>query len=244
MMPRVVRAGLGGADAPLGFLGAVAFLAGVEARAHENAGRTEHHHRRQPAAVADAAGGHHRHAAGREIDNRRHDVDRGAGRAVAAGLGALRNQNVGAGIQRLLRHVFILHLADQQRAACLMRGANGLGSPNDSMIARGRAASATSSRSGCFARLQVMKPTPNGAGLLLELCRLLLEPASFAVAAAENAKTAGAAHRRRQPRAGNHIHRRQQHRMADAQQAGQRRLDRHFHSPVLDSQCTSGYHSG
>ena len=116
MMPRDGAAAGGGADAPLGFLGAVAFLAGIEARAEQHAGRPQHHHRRQPAAVADAAGGHDRHAAGREIDDRRHDVDGGARCAVAAGLGALRNQNVGAGIERLPRHGFVLHLADQQRA--------------------------------------------------------------------------------------------------------------------------------
>ena len=73
-----------------------------------------------------------------------------------------------------------------------MRGANGLGSPNDSMIARGRAASAMSSSSGCLARLQVMKPMPKGADGSLELGRLLLEPRSVAIAAAENAKAAGA----------------------------------------------------
>ncbi len=55
--------------------------------------------------------------------------------------------------------------------AALIFGANGAGSPNDNMIARGRASSAMSSSSGCFARLQVMKPMPNGAA----------NPFSFAV---------------------------------------------------------------
>ena len=244
MMPRVVRARLGGADAPLGFLWPVAFLAGIEARAHENAGRTEHHHRRQPAAVADAAGGHHRHAAGREIDNRRHDVDGGAGRAMAAGLGALRHQNVGAGIQRLLSHGFILNLTDQQRSRLLDAGRKWFG------IAERQHDRARPCGQRDIQQVGLLRQTPGDEAdaerrrLLLEFFRLLLEPASFAIAAAENSKTAGAAHRCRQPRAGNHIHRRQQHRMPDAQQASQWGLDRHFRSPVLDSQSTSGYHSG
>ena len=116
MMPRTLLPLDRGADALLGFLGPVAFLAGVEARAEQHAGCAQHHHRRKPAAIADAAGGCDRHPAGREIDDRRHDVDGGARRAVAAGLGALRDQNVGACIERLPRHRLVLHLADQERA--------------------------------------------------------------------------------------------------------------------------------
>ena len=44
---------------------------------------------------------------------------RGARRAVAAGLGALRDQNIGAGIERLLGHVLALNLTDQQRTGGL-----------------------------------------------------------------------------------------------------------------------------
>src|SRR5215472_18733544 len=53
--------------------------------------------------------------------------------------------------------------------AALIRAPNGLGSPNESMIARGRVASAISSNSGCFAMLQVMKPMPNGTVTCLSL---------------------------------------------------------------------------
>src|SRR5205807_9023216 len=66
------------------------------------------YHRRQSASVGDAAGGHHRHPAGREIDDRRHNVDRSARRAVTASLATLCDENLGAGIQRLPRHVFVL----------------------------------------------------------------------------------------------------------------------------------------
>ena len=104
MMPRTLLPLDRGADAPLGFLSPVAFLAGIEARAEQHAGCAQHHHRRQPTAVADAAGRRDRHAAGDEIDDRRDDIEGGARRAVAAGLGALRDQDVGAGIEGLPRH--------------------------------------------------------------------------------------------------------------------------------------------
>jgi hypothetical protein len=68
-----------------------------------------------PSIIANASRRRNRHPAGREIDDRRHDVDRGARCAVAAGLGSLRDQNVGPRIQRLLRHRLVLNLANQQR---------------------------------------------------------------------------------------------------------------------------------
>ncbi len=114
MMPRTLLPLVAGADAPFRFLRAVSIPdAGIEARAEQHAGRAQHHHRGEPAAIADAAGSGNRHPAGREIDDRRHDVEGGARCAVAARLGALRDQDVGAGIERLPRHRLVLHLADQ-----------------------------------------------------------------------------------------------------------------------------------
>ena len=49
----------------------------------------------------------------------KHYNEAGVGTAVAASLGPLRDQDIGAGLQRLPGHVFALHLADQQAAACL-----------------------------------------------------------------------------------------------------------------------------
>ncbi len=115
MMPRTLLPFEAAQMRRLASSGAVAFLAGVEARAEQHAGRAQHQHRRQPAAVTDAAGGGDRHPASREVDDRRHDVERGARGAVAARFRSLRDQDVGAGIQRLPRHVFGLHLADQER---------------------------------------------------------------------------------------------------------------------------------
>ena len=82
---------------------------------------------------------------------------------MAAGFGALRDQDVGTGIECLRAMSSLCTWQINSAPAALMRGANGLGSPNDSMIARGFASSAMSSSSGRLARLQVMKPMPKGA---------------------------------------------------------------------------------
>ncbi len=109
--------GIGVANALLGFLRAIGLHARIEARADQHAGGAQHHHRREPATIGNSAGGNHRHAPGREIDHRRHDIDGGARCAVAAGFGTLRDQDVRTGVERLLRHVLALHLADQARPA-------------------------------------------------------------------------------------------------------------------------------
>ena len=115
MMPRTLLPLVAAQIRRFASSGAVAFLAGIEARAEQHAGSPQHHHRGEPAAIADAAGRRNRHPAGREIDDRRHDIDRRPRRAMAAGLTALRDQDVGAGIERLPRHRLVLYLTDQQR---------------------------------------------------------------------------------------------------------------------------------
>ncbi len=112
----------------------------------------------------------------------------------------------------------------------LMRGANGLGSPNESMIARGRASSAMSSSAGCLARLQVMKPMPKGSDTSASLAVSCFEPRLVTVAAAKNAEPAGGADGRGETRARDDVHRRRQDRMLDAQTSGQWRGDRHVRS--------------
>ncbi len=198
-----------GADALLGFLGAVAFLAGIEARAEQHAGSPQHHHRGQPAAIADAAGGGDRHPAGREIDDRRHDIDawcatrRGRPPRCPARSECRRRHRAPAAPSSSFCTWQISSAPDD-----LIRGANGLGSPNDSMIARGRASSAMSSSAGCFARLQVMKPMPKGSETSASLAVSCFEPRSIAVAAAENAEPAGSADGRGETRARDDVHRR------------------------------------
>src|SRR5438552_3846111 len=72
--------------------------------------------------TSSAAGGHHRSAAGCEIDNRRNNVDGSAAGAMPACFRPLRDQNVGARIERLPRHVLALNLTDQQRPCLLDAG--------------------------------------------------------------------------------------------------------------------------
>jgi len=71
----------------------------IETRAEQHARSAQHHHRWQARVHPRCRPRNDGHAAGHEIDNRRHDVDGGAGRAVPARLGTLGDQNVGTGIQ-------------------------------------------------------------------------------------------------------------------------------------------------
>ena len=87
----------------------------IEARAHQHAVGTEHQRRCEPASVRDAArrdDGHIWQRVG-DLGHQRHGAARGA---VAAGLGALRHDDVGTGGGRLLRLPESLHLADELRA--------------------------------------------------------------------------------------------------------------------------------
>jgi len=161
-------------------------------------------------------------AAGREVNDGWHDVQRGAGSAMPAGLGALRDENVGAGIQCRLRHVFALNLTDQQ-------GSRGLDPRRKWSGIAEREHDRT--RPGVQRDIQqfgLLRQAPgdeaNAEGRACELSELgglLFEPGSFAVAAAENTKSSGVAHRRRQPGTGNYIHRCQENRMQNAQKSVQ-----------------------
>ena len=86
--------------------------------AHQRAVGAEGQRRRKPAAIGDTAGGHHQRfgrAFGDEVDDLGHQRESGAGgHAVAAGLTALRHDDVRAGVQRLARMVEVLHLGDQR----------------------------------------------------------------------------------------------------------------------------------
>ena len=89
-----------------------------------------------------------------------------------------------------------------------MRGAKGVGSPNESMIARGRAVKRDIEQRRLLRKAPGDEADAEGSGELSELRGLLLQPASVAIAAAENAEPAGGADRRGETRAGDHIHRR------------------------------------
>ena len=156
-----------------------------------------------------------------EIDDRRHDIEGGARRAVAAGLGALRDQDIGARVERLPRHVLGLNLADQQRARRFDARREGRGVTER----KHDRAWTGSERDVQQFRLPGEAPgdeaDAEGIGDVGKLGGLLLQPRPVAVTAAENAEPAGSADRGCQARAGNDVHRRQQDRMPDAQASGQ-----------------------
>ena len=125
-----------------------ASLGGVEPGPDEHACGAEHERRGQAPAVGDPARGGDRRR-GDRVDHRRHERQSRPLRAMAAGLRALRDDDLGAERGRGVRVGERLHLQDQLAPAALrIEGTNGAGSPNESMTAAGLRASATCSRSG------------------------------------------------------------------------------------------------
>ena len=89
----------------------------AKSRAHQRALRAQHQRRRQAAAVDDAARGDHRRGRD-EIDDGRHERQRGAAAAMAARLGALRDDEIGA---RLARKARLVDGPAPGRSACTRR---------------------------------------------------------------------------------------------------------------------------
>ena len=142
-----------------------------EARADQHAVGAEHQRRREAAPVRDAARRRDRNAA-RRIDDRRHQREGAARDAVAAGLGALRDQHIRAIATASFACSTVCTWQIISAPACLILSACGFTSPNDSMMAAGLRSSAMSSRRGFFAMLQVMKPTPTRASPAASSSRL------------------------------------------------------------------------
>ena len=93
---------------------AIGFDAGIKPRPQQHTGSPEHKAREQPATIGDAASGHYRHPARCQIDDGGHDIHGRPRGAVTTRLGALRDQYIGACLQRLPGQLLALHLADQQ----------------------------------------------------------------------------------------------------------------------------------
>ena len=92
---------------------------GPQARADKDAVGAQHQRGCETPPIGDAAGGGQQRvgaAPGEEIGNLRHQGHRRASGAVTAGLCALGDDDVGPCVQRHLRVVHVLHLADQQPA--------------------------------------------------------------------------------------------------------------------------------
>jgi hypothetical protein len=150
---------------------------------------------------------------------------------MAAAFGAAGDQDVGAGVERGLRHRFGLHLADDLGAGRL-----------DARRERGRVAEREPHRTRAVIERDVEQmglacqapgdeADAERAAALSSSRRqhgeLLPEPRFIAVAAAQEAVAAGFDDRHRQPRIGDHVHRRQHDRVVDAQAPGQNGLQQH-----------------
>ena len=101
-----------GEDALLLQVRLVRFLGDEERRATPDADGAQRERGRETAAIGDATGGDHRHRRDR-IDHLRDERDRRDPARVAAGFGALRDDDVGADGGDALR---VLHVADEARA--------------------------------------------------------------------------------------------------------------------------------
>src|SRR5438876_5439582 len=154
---------------------------------------------------------------GREIDDRRHNVNRSARSAVPAGVATLCDENISARIQRLPRHVFVLDLADQERAGSLDARRKRLGTAERKHDRARARVQRDIEKLGLLCQTPGDEPDAERHCASLELSGLLLQPGSFAVAAAENSKAARTADRTRETCAGNQIHWGREDRMLDAQ---------------------------
>ena len=144
--------------------GTSASSAAYEAGAHQHAVRPQHQGRRQPAPVGDAAGGEHQGVGtgpSAQIADLRHQRGVPAHGPVPARLGALGDDDLGAGVDGAPGLGQGLDLADQRGTG----GAHLVGERH--RIAEGQhdrsrlvRSSARVSRCGCNASDQVMKPQP------------------------------------------------------------------------------------
>ncbi len=103
--------------------------------------------------------------------------------------------------------------------------ANGRGSPNESMTARGSGRSAYSTAPGSIA--QLWNPTPHGREVPSRPAEVPRQPLPIPVAAAHQPEPAAVRHRRRQRPAGRSAHRRQRDRVRDPEHLRERRRQRH-----------------
>jgi hypothetical protein len=128
------------------------------------------------------------------------------------------------------RLIQILHLTDHEPARFLDRRDKGAASPKDSMTAAGERRNARSSASGRCANAQVMKPHP--IRWVARRRQLAFEPFRLGIAAADQAEPAGGADRGGQRAARDKPHRRQQHRVADAELIGEPGAQRHLRPAI------------
>ena len=89
----------------------------IEPRPHGGTLGAERQRGRQPSTVSNAARGNHRHLVTNCIDDGGSEWQCGAGPSVAAALGILRHNDVGAFRDCLARHRYRLDLTDHRNSA-------------------------------------------------------------------------------------------------------------------------------
>jgi hypothetical protein len=192
-----------------------------EAGAHRHAGCAQVERSGQAAAVGNAAGGNDRN--GRHfIDHSRYQADGAARRArMPAGIAALGNDDVGACICRRLGLLKRLHLADDLAARRLDPFRIGSGIAERQHDGGGLGVQRHIERR----RIAIERPLDESDAdpRIARFAQLTPDGFLVGIARAQHAETAGIRHRGGQPAAGGRSHRRQEDRVLDAQQAGQRR---------------------
>ena len=186
------------ADPLFRFFRAVAFLAGIKARAEQHAAK-------RPASSSRPSRAHRRcrlrpqPARGRPRDRRSlarcRSVVRDAPWPPASVPCAIRISAPASSACRAISSFCTWQISSAP--ADLMRGANGLGSPNESMTARGCAVERDVQQFRPLRKAPGDEADAEGSRYAFELGGLLLEPGSVAITAAENAETARGADRRR-----------------------------------------------
>ena len=164
--------------------------------------------------IGDAAGGQHRNLSGK-VPHRGQQREKRALAAVAAGFGALRDEHIGLGFERLTRDRQALYLADELRAALLDLGGE------RARIAERQHHGAGLALEREIEELRLLRQAPgneaNTDARIAGAVELASHPLRIAVAGADQAEAAGARHRGGEAAAGDESHRRQHQRSCDAE---------------------------
>jgi hypothetical protein len=144
---------------------------------------------------------------------------------VAAGLGALRDDDIRAGRRGLARLRNGHHLADQPRAGLAHGGSKRPWITEGQHDGRGLMGNDRGQHPGALRQAPGDEATADPG--VARARPLPLDPAAIAIAATDQAQPTGVAHRRGQPAAGDNVHGGKQNWMFNSKRPGQPILDSH-----------------
>ena len=160
-----------------------------------------------------------------QIGHLGHERHRRAAFAVTAGLGALRDDDVGAAVDGVLCVAAGLHLADEQGAGFFDAGGE------RQRVAERQEDGGRVARENTVEQLRLLLQRPGDEaathGYVAGGAELGIEPINVTIAAANQSQTAGGGHRSGEPSAGRERHRRGNDRMPDAELLCQPRVQCH-----------------